>query len=152
MATNSSLNVKSARGQKPVTKRLKKILPWLTTAILLAAAAYFYQDYQKAVDSPSASISEAGTDESNKVIDDLEHILLIDETDKPTVARVDDPEMLRRANKAFYEKAMKNDYLILYPGRAILFRQSAGQIINLAPIIDTSDLMPPENSNGESEQ
>ena len=56
---------------------------------------------------------------------------------KQTRAR---PEKLKASNETFYKDIQKGDYLIIFPKRAVVYRESNDQIINIAPIINTADL------------
>ncbi len=60
--------------------------------------------------------------------------LLINETEHPTVARIDDPEKLKKSNEEFYEDVERGDYLVIFPKRAVIFRETTDQGINTAPI------------------
>jgi hypothetical protein len=112
-------------------------------ALLLAAllaAAYFWNDARNARgDSPEA-IAERNQEESGRVISSLDTILLTESEGAPTVARVEDPAVLKEANGEFYKNVQTGDYLILYPQRAILYREAENRVINVAPIINTDDL------------
>ena len=72
------------------------------------------------------------------------------ETEVPTVARVEDPEKLKTSNETFYKDIQKGDYLIIFPKRAIVYRESNDQIINIAPIINTADLKADEGTTPAS--
>ena len=121
-----------------------KMLVWLAPIVALllsvATAGYFYLKYQEVKDDPKTAIIDNNQAETDRVLEALKRHLFIGEADAPTVARVDDPEKLKASNAEFYKDSQKGDYLIIYPKRAIVYRESSGQIINIAPIIDTSDV------------
>lgn len=131
-----------ARSSKKSGKA-KLVTRVLLTVLLLAsvaAAVYFYRQYQDVKNDPKSAITENNQAETDSVMTGLRKRLLITESDAPTVARVEDPEKLKTSNAEFYKDIQKGDYLIIFPKRAIIYRQSADQIINVAPIINTSDL------------
>lgn len=127
-------------------KKSKKTVKWgvigLATlaAVSLGVAGYFYVQYQDVKNDPNAALEDRNADETSRVLTKLKSVLQVDEADSPTVARVDDPGKLKNANEQFYANVQQGDYLILYPQRVIIFRESNNQIVNVAPIINTSEL------------
>jgi hypothetical protein len=107
-----------------------------------ASAIFFYVQYREVSDDPSTAITERNQAETTRIMDSLKKRLLIGETEAPTVARVDDPARLKSSNQEFYKDVQVGDYLVIYPKRAIIYRESNDQIINFAPIINTSELQP----------
>lgn len=135
---------------------LKKLWPKLVVGLVLlaaiGAAAYYYTQYRDVRDNPTQAVAQRNNEETTRVLTKLKSVLRIDETDAPTVARVDDPAKLKATNEEFYRNVEKGDYLVLYPKRAILFREANSQIINVAPIINTSELQPAQNDGDESDE
>jgi hypothetical protein len=117
---------------------------WIVVSLLLivtiGASVFFYSKYQDLKNNPKEAIAQKNSQETERVLSQLREVLLITETDAPTVARIEDPAKLQASNADFYRDAVEGDYLIIFPKRAIIFRESNGQIINIAPIINTSDL------------
>lgn len=119
-------------------------LMWAAAAVVVLAlagtAGFFYKKYNDVKSNPADAISEKNKAETDTVLASLKKRLLISETDAPTVARVEDPEKLKTSNAEFYKDVQNGDYLVIFPKRAIIYRQSNDQIINVAPIINTADL------------
>lgn len=135
---NDSLVSKSVR-----RKQGNKTLVWALTGLLILAVGfggYMYWRYRDVSSDPASAISEKNQEETDRVLTGLKKRLLIGETEAPTVARVEDPEKLKKSNAEFYKDVLKGDYLIIFPKRAIIYREENDQIINLAPIINTSEL------------
>lgn len=109
----------------------------------LGAAVYFWQDAQDARENSPEAVAARNEEESNRVIGALNSILLTESEDAPTVARIENPQVLIDANADFYKNAQEGDYLVLYPQRAIIYREAEDRIINVAPIINTSQLPTP---------
>ncbi len=87
---------------------------------------------------------------SARVLGSLDDVLWIDADDeKPTVATVDNAEALRAANQEFYKNAQDGDYLILYPQRAIIYREDESKIINIAPIVNAGTDEPADETTEE---
>lgn len=108
--------------------------------IAIVASGYFYKQYQDVKKNPAQAITEKNSVETDQVLVSLKAVLLVEETEKPTVARVETPETLKKNNETFYKNIQKGDYIILYPTRAIIYRKDTNQIINMAPIVKSSDL------------
>lgn len=110
----------------------------------LGTAFYFWNDAQNAKDQTPEAVAAKNQEESARVISALDLVLYTASEDEPTVARIEDPEILKQANPDFYKDAQTGDYLILYPQRAVIFRESENRVINVAPIINTSEITPQE--------
>lgn len=130
--------------------RKSKLQPILLAALALLTVAglvtsfVFYNKYQDANSSSTKEISagelkERNQEESDKVLNVLKDMIVFQEED-PTVVRIEDPTVLQESNPEFYKGAAADDYLVLFPSRAIVYRSSEEKIINIAPIINTNDI------------
>lgn len=134
--------------QPTTTKKKKKIggkfLPWILLVVVLGAGiggTMYYKNRAEKVESDPTSVQkEKNQAETDRVLTKLKAALLVTETDAPTVARVEDPAKLKASNETFYKDIQQGDYLVIFPKRAIVYRESNNQIINIAPIINTADL------------
>lgn len=126
--------------KKVKNKKLGYALALLLILAGLGGTYYFYNKYNDVKSNPTQAQADKNKAETQRVLDKVKASILITETEAPTVARVEDPSKLQEANKEFYKNVQKGDYLIIYPKRAIIYRESNNQIINTAPIINTADL------------
>lgn len=124
----------------PKGKKLAKVLVVLVVLALAGLAGWLYKQNRDLKSNPSAAQNEKNKAETSRVLDKLKEDLLVQETEAPTVARVEDPEKLKSSNAEFYKNIQKGDYLVIFPKRAIIYRETNRQIINIAPIINTSEL------------
>lgn len=84
---------------------------------------------------PSLIARSKGTaSKADKVIIKVQKILLVPTDSDPTVIEVSDVTRLKSTNPEFYKDVESGDYLLMYPGKAVIYRQSSNQIINIAPI------------------
>lgn len=120
--------------------KLSKIIVAIVLIVAVSAAGYFYKQYQDVKKDPKTAQVEKNKAETQRVLDKLKAAILVTESDAPTVARVEDPEKLKSSNPDFYKDILKGDYLIIFPKRAVVYRETNNQIINIAPIINTADL------------
>ncbi len=148
--TGMKVNVETKKSEKK-TKLKKPPFNWkvivviLIVVLSLSAAFYFWNDAQNAKSQTPEAVAAKNQEESKRVIQGLDAILLTESEDAPTVARIEDPAVLQKANEEFYKNAQAGDYLVLYPQRAIIYRESENRIINVAPIINSSQITPDEN-------
>jgi hypothetical protein len=132
--------VKPNRGRLAIPGKMKgkKALTVALVALALLGLVgtfVFYQKYQDVKSNPAQAQKAQNSAETQRVLAQLKKVLRVDETEAPTVARVEDPAKLKTANAEFYKNIEKGDYLVIFPKRAIIYRESANQIINIAPII-----------------
>ncbi len=139
---------------KPTTKKSKlkkppfnwKVLLVIVIVVLaLGAAFYFWNEAQNAKSQTPEAVAAKNQEESAKIISSLSLVLYTDSEDEPTVARIEDPAVLQEANPEFYKNAQVGDYLVLYPNRAIIYRESENIVVNVAPIINSSQIAPEAN-------
>jgi hypothetical protein len=136
--------VTSKKSKKLNLKKPSKTFLIVGLAVLfiltLASSIYFYNQYKTVKDDPTAAIKAKNLKETERVLAEVKGIILIESSDAPTIARVEDPAALQKNNATFYKNVQKGDYLVLYKDRAIIYRESNNQIINVAPIINTAEL------------
>ncbi len=117
----------------------------------IGAAGFFWNQSRSAGQQSPEAVEARNQQETESVVSALSSVLLIEGEDKPTVARVEDPEKLKTANKDFYKNVQVGDYLVLYPQRAIIYRQAEKKIVNIAPIVNTAQSqIPQQDVAGES--
>ncbi len=116
---------------------------WLVAFVIVAgslfAAVYYWNEAQEAREDSTEAVEQRNLEETQQVVGSLGQVLLLSD-ENPTVARVEDPEILKQSNPDFYENIQAGDYLVLYPQRAIIYRASETKIINIAPIVNTDQL------------
>lgn len=115
----------------------------LLTALFAATSLFFFFETtnmsSSSIEVSDAQLAERNQEESGRVLGQLEAILEFEE-ENPTVARIDDAMVLRESNPEFYAKAETGDFLVLFPSRAVVYREEINKIINFAPIINTNEI------------
>ncbi len=142
MADNVGVKVEKKKISKKPPFNWKVVLVMIIVVLALGAAFYFWNEAQTAKSSTPEAIAAKNQEESERVISSLSLVLYTESKDQPTVARIEDPEVLKSANEDFYKNAQAGDYLILYPNRAIIYRESENLVVNVAPIINTDAITP----------
>ncbi|MCA9324103.1 hypothetical protein KC992_03285 [Candidatus Saccharibacteria bacterium] len=118
----------------------KMLVMALLLLCAIGAAGFFWNDAREAKQQTPEGVAARNQQETQEVVASLSAQLLIEGDAKPTVARVENPDVLKKANQDFYKNVQTGDYLVLYPQRAIIYRKEEKKIINIAPIINTSDI------------
>jgi len=124
----------------------KKLLLIIFILLLVAAGAggtyFFYTKYQSAqsqINNPDITAQE----EVTRLVGKIGQFLELPGDEQPTVATVLDKDKLK--DQPFFTKAENGDKVVIYSKamKAILYRESANKIIEVAPIQITQ---PPEAS------
>jgi len=126
-------NLKLRRGDS----RLITVVVVIVIVIMAGLATYYFLQYRDLKTNLQQATQDNNHQESSQVLADVKRVILIDEADEPTIAKVQRADTLRKNNPDFYKNVSDGDYLILYKKRAIIYRQSNSQIINIAPIVDS---------------
>ncbi|PID99056.1 hypothetical protein CSA80_02985 [Candidatus Saccharibacteria bacterium] len=132
---------KATGNSKAQSTKAKMFIMILVIISLLGLTGYFWNEARQAKSQTPQAAQERNTKETKKVLAKLKKVLLVDDKNDPTVARIDNPEKLKKDNPEFYKNAQKDDYIIVYKQRAIIFRSNDhGRIINIAPIVNTGEI------------
>ncbi len=73
---------------------------------------------------------------SNEVVTKISQLILVPSDEEPRVATINDVETLKKQNAEFYKNAEKDDLIVLYKTRVIIYRPSTDKIINVAPVVN----------------
>ena len=125
--------------RKPKVVWQKRVAFTFVLVAVLSSAIFFYFKYQDAKKQANTTQEEKLQSESTNVLESLKKVILITEADTPTVARTEDIAILQSSNPEFYKDVQQGDYVIIFPKRAIIYRASINQVINVAPILETAE-------------
>lgn len=130
---------------KNVSKRPMVVVISLCLAVVvsLGLAGYFYQQNLQLKKTPGI----LGEERANQVLAELSQIIVVPTDEKPTVAEVTDPTLLK--DHPFLAKAQKGDFVIIYAiaAKAYLYDAIAHKIIDVGSV--TNEAPTPENSVSE---
>lgn len=98
--------------------------------ILAALAGVFFWKYHNLKQDPQTVAKET----SERVIGEVSKLYKLPTKETPTVARVEDKQKL--SGQEFFKSAQDGDYILIYTSSklAVLYRESANQLINVGPI------------------
>ncbi len=142
MADGEQIPVRKETQKSNKGSHMTKLFAVVAVLAIMAAGYFFVQYQNERSDSPEVT-AQRNQELSDEVVTSLSEVLFIGEEEPPTVATIDDADSLRESSNDFYENAQDGDFLILYPQRAIIYRQEANQVINVAPIINAGDVTQP---------
>lgn len=126
-----------------------KIFVILVILLLVAAGAsgtyYYYSKYQE-VNNKLNNPEQTAQDEVTKIVNEIGMIMELPQDEQPTVATVLDKDKLK--DQGFFVKAENGDKVVIYSKarKAILYRESAKKIIEVAPIELSQNEAGPEPS------
>ncbi|MCJ7826423.1 LytR C-terminal domain-containing protein [Patescibacteria group bacterium] len=120
----------------------KESIPLIATILFLilsivgiGSGVYFYRQY-KASEEKLKNPAEAAKLESKELVAKVGRLMLLP-NEEAQVVIVIDVETLKKT-QPFFQDAKDNDKLLLFPNakKAVLYREAANVIVNVAPIID----------------
>lgn len=122
---------------KPWLKTSIYIVIGLIIALALAAAFYFFKNYQSSLTklkNLTSNNSQVSKEETAKIISDLSQIYVLPESEEPTIATVVDVEKV--ADQPFFAHAKNGDKIVIYSQslKAILYRPETHKIIDVTTI------------------
>jgi len=126
----------SAKEESKKSSKKKRSLPTkniIIAAILVVALAtagvmtFKYQDLKKNPEQVTQS-------QQKKLLEKVGALIKIPSDEQPSIATVSDKEKLKE--QAFFKNAENGDTLLIYSNakKAILYRESSNQVIEVAPI------------------
>ncbi|QQS22957.1 hypothetical protein IPM19_00065 [bacterium] len=134
---------------------------WIIIAISVAVVAVIgffliraqmqLKELQNGADTGSQNDPAAQLQEDNKkLIEQVRKLIILPDDEEPTIATVNDLSKLQ--GQPFFAKAQLGDKVLIYnkARKAILFRPSDNQIIELAPLVDPSASSPADGSAGQT--
>jgi Na+-transporting NADH:ubiquinone oxidoreductase subunit NqrC len=129
--------------------RISRIIFWLLGLAILAGligGGYWYyinkiQNNPQVLGANSNPTQKSDEEKAGETLDKLNKILLVEDLKdkdgkelKPAIAKVTDKEKVKGSNAEFYKNVENDDVLVVFPNRAIIFREKDNKIINVAPI------------------
>ena len=121
-------------------RRSRKKLIFLFLILIIAIIAvtgsttYYFLVYNQKSQNLLGSSTQADQEEIGGVLEKLGKLMVLPKNEQPTMATVSDKNVLPK--EPFFERAENGDRVIIYSvsGRAILYRPSTNQIIDIAVI------------------
>jgi Mg2+/citrate symporter len=74
--------------------------------------------------------------EIEEVVSKVGKLILLPEDSKPSMATIQNVDVLRDEEPEFYENASNGDNILIYPDQVIIYNPTENIIINVAPIVN----------------
>ncbi|MDP2692608.1 MAG: LytR C-terminal domain-containing protein [bacterium] len=120
----------------------KFLIILLFLAVVAAFAWYFmkYREAQKQVNFLSSMEGRQEVDkmEIEKVVSAVGKLILLSETEMPTIATIEDAAALA-TEQAFFSKAQNGDKILIYSDRAIIYSVERNLLVNVGPVFFNND-------------
>lgn len=129
--------------KKHIWKKILVIILILMVLIGITGTVWFYDKYQEVKNNPSIASQE----EIEALIKQIGELMVLPTGEDPTVATVTDKTKL--TDQTFFKDAQNGDKLLAYTvaQKAILYRPSTKQIVNIAPFNISSTTTDTDSSN-----
>ena len=130
--------VRSNRSSKSNKSWFIVILLFLSLASI-GTAGYFYMKFREIQDNPQ----QVTIDETKAIVEKVGKLLTLPPKEQPTLATVLDKDKLK--DQAFFNDARNGDKILIYTEakKAIIYRESTDKIINVGPILLSSETQDP---------
>jgi|GEM_PF-5321652 len=137
-STTTMSDAKPLKPRRRVTLSRRNMLTLLAVLVLAGAIAYlFWQNMQ--LRSPEYQ-AEAQKRANTELIDRVSKVVVLPTDQEPTIATITKVDELKKVNATFYGDAQDGDKILFYSTRAVIYRESEGKIINIAPVtLDQGD-------------
>lgn len=131
---------KSAKTGKKTSRVM--ILAILILIIIAAVSGIFYMRSQTQLKLLKNNPDEISKQATKEILDKVGKLIILPQDEEPTIATVTDPEKLK--DQPFFQKAQKDDKVLIYTKnkKAILYRPSSNQIVDVAPIDNQNSQSP----------
>lgn len=130
------------------------ILIILVTAGILGAKQVWFSGQVQDAQLPQATEQADGTATPESVRDLISQVskhIVVKAGEDPTVATIQDVEVLKRQNPVFYADAQNGDRLLIWSDKAVLYSQSRDIILSVLPIsLPASALNQPQAGDSTS--
>jgi len=111
----------------------------LLIAALVIFSIFMFFQYREAKHKLEANSPAAASKKVDVVVDRVGKLIILPQDEKPSLATVLDPDKLK--GQSFFKDVKKGDQVLVYSKekRAILYRPSTNQLVNVASItVDTN--------------
>lgn len=110
----------------------------LLSLALLIGLGVVYRQYVQVKNDPKTA-QNAQQKQNDELIAKVGKLIALPKNEKPVIASVDDKTKLK--DQPFFKDAENGDKLLMYAQtkKAIIYRESTNQLINVGPIAITSD-------------
>ena len=126
---------------RQVPKPVKKIAIFAAIVILIGAGIYlildrtgFIQTFKLAMQLQQQQ-EQQGQDKM--ALESFGKIMLLPKDVTPTMAVINDVEILKKEQAVFFSDAKNGDRVIIYPNMAIIYDYKANKIIHVGPVQTT---------------
>jgi len=130
-------------------------IPFAIILILFiaVAGALCYWRWGGTFRQPTKGVATLSTDEINTLINKVSKLIVIKTDEKPTVATIQDADILRTQNPDFYKNAQNGDRLLIWSDKAVLYSSATDKLLAVLPIrIPTANPAPTTTATNPTTQ
>ena len=124
----------------------ERVIVFLIIVVLIITGGFVYYKNQKSksqVSQQTLSLTQQREKENSELIEKIGKLILLPSGEQPTIATVSDKSQL--STQPFFANALDGDKVLVYANakKAILYRPSTNQVIEVAPVNITSPTLTP---------
>lgn len=110
------------------------VLVILVAAVVLGVNGFLNKDKYLAKKQQNANVAASTPESIRELIGLVSKHIVIKSDEDPTVATIQDADLLRTQNPAFYKDAQNGDRLLVWSDKAVLYSASKDQLLYVLPI------------------
>ena len=134
------------RIQSRIEINKERVIVFLIIVVLIITGGFVYYKNQKSksqVSQQTLSLTQQREKENSELIEKIGKLILLPSGEQPTIATVSDKSQL--STQPFFANALDGDKVLVYANakKAILYRPSTNQVIEVAPVNITSPTLTP---------
>lgn len=116
------------------------VVLFASTLISGAVAYSFYKQSQVNYDSSASNAlnQTSSADQYAELISKVREVVLVPADEQPTIAAIANIEQVKTENPSFYAEAQNGDIVLIFSTKAIIYRETPGLIVNIAPVVRES--------------
>ncbi|MFO0702922.1 MAG: hypothetical protein U0514_03645 [Candidatus Andersenbacteria bacterium] len=107
------------------------VILWIVV-LALAVALAIVVGQNIALQSP-AHQQQQNLNTNHALVEKVRKLILLPD-EQPSIASIVDIAKLKEGNATFYQDAQNGDTLLIYSTKAVIYRESINQVINIAPV------------------
>ncbi|MFS8130571.1 MAG: hypothetical protein ACMG57_01190 [Candidatus Dojkabacteria bacterium] len=123
------------------TDNLYKFIIAGLALVILGGGVYLFIIKPRQAAVAGDSTQAADTAKYNALVDKVKKVILVPD-ENPTIATIANLDEVKKQNAAFYSDAKEGDTVIIFSTKALIYRESEGKIINVAPVTKEASTTP----------
>lgn len=140
--------VSSRESSASKTKRPSPFALLIVGVVIVVAIVLATKNALRGTTPEDTSSQNVAAENFDALITKVSRHIVINASESPSIATIEDPELLRSQNPGFYALASKGDRLLIWSDKALLYSESQDKILAVIPL----QVPPPEQTTSTASQ